>query len=334
MEETGEGGEGIGVIIDEGIKETGIPGREDVVVGNGSRDEGGMAGREVDLVAGGTDAKRAVALETHRDNETVVFAKVAVEGSGDLHHTDIEIRGVDDLDGTVGRGDIFRAVVGLNMKVEGLGCQVCMQRTGLAIHARTVVVENAVGDIARLLDLGQEDAATDGMDTACGEIEDIARLDLVVGKDLSDSAISDATVVFFQGYLQFETGIEMRPFIGPDDIPHLRLTHLTMQPPRHVVVGMDLDAQVALRINELDQERQLAVVSSIDSLAKDGLGEFADDRNEVTPFPLTIGDDAGAPKDSTDFPAFTNGISGGRQAFVGAKLATAPDNRVEIGLEK
>ena len=101
VEETGEGGEGVGVIVDESIEETGIPGREDVVVGNGSRNEGGMAGREVDLVAGGTDAKRAVALETHGDDETVVFAKVAVEGSGNLHHTDIEIRGVDDLNGTI-----------------------------------------------------------------------------------------------------------------------------------------------------------------------------------------------------------------------------------------
>ena len=220
------------------------------------------------------------------------------------------------------------------MEVEGLRCQVGMQLTRLAIHARTVVVEDTVGDIARLLDLRQEDAATDGMDTACGEVEDIARLDLVVGKNLSDAAVGNTTAIFLQGYLLFETGIEMRPFVGPDNIPHLGLAHLTVQTLRHIVVRMDLDAQVALRIDELHQERQLAVVSGIDSLAEEGLGVFADDRDEVAPFPFTIGNDAGAPKDSADFPAFTNGISGGRQAFVGAKLATAPDNRVEIGLEK
>ena len=126
MEEAGEGGEGIGVVVDESIEETGIPRREDIIVGDGSRDEGGMAGREVDLVAGGTDAKRAVALETHGDDETVVFAEVTMEGPGDLHHTDIEIRGVNNLGGPVGTVDIVRTIVLFHMIVQRPGSQFCM----------------------------------------------------------------------------------------------------------------------------------------------------------------------------------------------------------------
>ena len=98
--------------------------------------------------------------------------------------------------------------------------------------------------------------------------------------------------------------------VGLDDVPHLRLAHLAMYPLCHLVVRVDLDAQVALGIDEFDEQGQLAVVFRIDLLAKDGLGSFVDDRDEVPTLPLTIADDAGAGGYSTDLPALAYGLAG------------------------
>ena len=210
------------LIIDEGIKEaSGVMQGKDIVVGNGGRDKGTTALAQENLIARAAHTELTVALDAHRDDEAIVFAKVAMEGFGDFHDADIEIGGVDDMDGLVGIVDILGAVVLFDMIVEGLRCQLGMQLARLTIHARTIVVVDAIGDIGRLLDLCQEDASTDGMDATGREIEYIACLDLMVGKNLDDGAIGYALLVFFGGYLLFETGIEVTACIGLDDIPHL-----------------------------------------------------------------------------------------------------------------
>ena len=153
MEEAGdEVGEVERHIVDIGIEDAGGGMlRKDVVIGNGSGDEGAVAFLEKERLTGAADADLAIALDTHRDDETVVFAQVAMEGFGDLHHADIKIGGVDDLDGLVGSVTIVGAVVGLDMEVEGLGSQRGMELTGTAVKTGSVVVVDAVGDVAGLL---------------------------------------------------------------------------------------------------------------------------------------------------------------------------------------
>ena len=128
-----------------------------------------------------------------------------------------------------------------------------MQLTGLAIQARTIIVVDTIGDIGRLLDLGQQDATTDGMDTTRRQIKDIARLDGMVSQHLGNGTIGNTPAVLLSIDLLFEACIEMGIRGGLDDIPHLGLTHLAMLALRHLVVGMYLNAQVALGINELHQ---------------------------------------------------------------------------------
>ena len=257
-----------------------------------------------------------------------------MHGAVDFHDADIEVGGVDDLDGTVVGVDVFGAVVFLYMEVEGLGGEFGVEFAGLAVHAGAVVVEDAVGDVAGLLDLGEEDATTDGMDTAGGQVEHIAGLDLVVGEHLGDGAVLDATVVFLGGYLLLEAGIEVGAGVGLDDVPHLGLAHLAMDTLGHLVVGMDLDAEVAAGIDELDQEGQLAMVFCVDRLAKDGLGGFTDDRDEVPTLPGAIADDAGAGGDGTDLPTLAYGLAGRGEPFVGSELGATPDDGVQIGFEQ
>ena len=256
-----------------------------------------------------------------------------MHGAVDFHDTDIEVGGIDDLDGTVVGVDVFGAVVFLYVVVEGLGGEFGVELAGLAIHARTIVVVDAIGDIGGLLDLGEEDAATDGMDTTGREVEDIAGLDLMVGKDLGDGTVFYALLVFIGGYGLFEAGIEGGAGGGLDDVPHLGLAHLAMDALGHLVIRVHLDAEVTLGIDELDQQGQLTMVFLIDLLAEDGLGVFVDDRDEVPTLPLTIADDAGAGGHGTDLPTLAYGLAGRGEPFVGSELGATPDDGMQIRLK-
>ena len=257
-----------------------------------------------------------------------------MHGAVDFHDADIEVGGIDDLDGTIVGVDVFGAVVFLYMEVEGLGGEFGMELAGFAVHAGAVVVEDAVGDVAGLLDLGEEDATADGMDTAGREVEHIAGLDLVVGEDFGDGAVFYSFLVLIGGYGLLEAGIEVGAWVGLDDVPHLRLAHLAVDALGHLVVGVDLDAQVALGIDELDEQGQLAMVFLGDLLAEDGFGGFVDDRDEVPTLPLTVADDAGAGGYGTDLPALAYGLAGRGKPFVGSELGATPDDGMEIGFEQ
>ena len=179
------------------------------------------------------------------------------------------------------------------MVVEGLGSQGGMQLTGLAVHARTVVVVDAVGDVAGLLDLGQQDATTDGMNSTGREVEDVASLYGVVGQDFGDGAVLHTLLVFVGRYLLLETSIEVGSLVGTDDIPHLALAHLAVLTLCHLIVGVYLDAQVFLSVDELDQEGHLAVIALANGLTQNLLRVFLNDRDQVPTLPLAIADDAG-----------------------------------------
>ena len=322
-------------IVDEGLENLRAVGEgNDVVIGNDSRDEGAMAVREEQRVASGFDAQLAVAMKAHADDEAVVFEEVAVEGTGNLSDTNGEERGVNDEVGLVQTIAIGGAIVGFDMVVEGLGSQLGMEFTGLAIHARTVVVVDAIGDIAGLLDLRQEDASTDGMNTTGREVEDIARGNLMTRQHLGDGMVLYAFLIFFGGHLPTETRIEIATGLSIEDVPHLALAHLSMDSLCHLVVGMHLDAEVFLGIDELHQKGQLTMILVVDRLSQNGLGVFGHDRDQVATCEGAIGDDAGTGGYGTDFPAFANGFITGGKAFVGAELTTAPNDGMEVGMEE
>ena len=322
-------------IVDEGLENLGAVGKgNDVVIGNDSRDEGAMTVREEQRVASGFDAQLAVAMKAHADDEAVVFEEVAVEGTGNLSDADGEERRVDDKVSLVQTIAIGGAIVGFDMVVEGLGSQLGMEFTGLAIHARTVIVVDAIGDIAGLLDLRQEDACTDGMNTTGREVEDIAGGNLMTCQHLGDGMVLYAFLIFFGGHLATETGIEIATGLSIEDVPHLALAHLTMDSLCHLVVGMHLDAEVFLGIDELNQKGQLTMILVVDRLSQNLYGMLADDADEVATGILAIGDDAGTGGYGTDFPAFADGFITGGKAFVGAELTTAPNDGMEVGMEE
>ena len=271
-----------------------------------------------------------IPLDAHRDDKTVIFPQITVEGLRHLHHTDIEIRGIDDLRSAVGEFRIVRAIIPLHMEVERLGCQCRMQFTGLAIQARPVVVKDPIRHIRRLLHLCQQDAATDGMYPPRRQIEHIASLDLMVGQYLRNSAVGNTLIVLSHLNLPFETRIEMSALIGLDDIPHLRLAHLPMFTHRHLVVGMHLDTQVLLGIDEFHQQGQLTMVCLINLFAQDGLRLFVDHRHQIPSLPSAIADDARTRGHSTHLPTLPNRFIGRRQSLIRPELSSTPHHRMQV----
>lgn len=103
VEEAGDlVGEAAVHVVDEGIEDLGGAGDgEDVIICQDSGNQCAISFFQHHFLAGATHLDTAVALEAHGDDEAIVFDEVAVHGTVDLHDTDIEVGGVDDLDGTV-----------------------------------------------------------------------------------------------------------------------------------------------------------------------------------------------------------------------------------------
>ena len=213
------------LVIDECLQNfCGAASRNKVIVGDGCRDEAGTPFGKEDAVLCASYPYMAVAPHVHDNDEGVVLDHVAVEGACGLDDLDAEIRCVQQYVGNIDVITVLGLVVGIDGEVNGLGSQLGMELAGLAVKTGTVVVEDAVGDIGGLLYLDQTDAATDGMNTTGGEVEDIAFMDFMLGKDLGDGAVVDTLFIFPGGYLLPETGIETGTGLCIEDIPHLGLS--------------------------------------------------------------------------------------------------------------
>ena len=75
------------------------------------------------------------------------------------------------------------------------------------------------------------------------------------------------------------------------------------------------------------------MVFLVDLLAKDGLGSFVDDRDEVPTLPGAIADDAGAGGHGTHFPTLAYGLAGRGEPFIGSELGATPDDGMQIRLK-
>lgn len=211
------------------------------------------------VIATHTDG--ATALETHIDDEGVVLEHLAMELAADLEHLDLEVWTLDNRFGTVEASAIVGEIIRLDIEVDGIDCQLGMEFAWTSVETKTIVVEDAIGDVTTLLYFCKENTSTDGMDTSGWDVEDIALVDCVTCEDVGYGAIGNLLAIFFFGYLLAEAGIETCTRLGIDDVPHLGLTQLAMSCSSQFVVGMNLNAEIALGIDELDEERELTSIT-------------------------------------------------------------------------
>lgn len=330
-------GEAAVFVVDVGIEQAGFACgvlRDDIVVGDKGGNEGGVALTQVDGVARLTDADVAVTLYAHGDDERVVLDEVAMEGTCGVDNTYLEVGGVDTGVGSVGGFVVECAVFIFYMEVDGFKGKIGVQLSWFAVKPRAVVVEDAIGDIAALLHLCQEDAAADGMDASCGEIEHVAWFHFVAGKHLCDATVGYALLIFVGRDVLLQPCIEIGSWLGVDDVPAFGFSVFVVAATCQFVTWVYLNAEVVSSIDEFDQEGKFASVLLTDCLSEDVCTVLVDDADKVTAGKGAVADGADAGGHGTDFPAFANGFIGGCQSFVGTQFVASPHHRVKVGLKK
>ena len=263
---------------------------KDVVVGDDGRNETRSACGKQDTDLGRPEANVTVTLQVHNDDERVVLDHVTMERCRGLNDLDTEVRGVQELMGNIGVIAMTGLVFGIYGIVNSLCCQFGMKFTGLAVKSGTVVVENAVSDIRGLLDFGQTYATTDGMDPTGRQVEDIVFVNLMTGEDFSNSAISHSLTVFLWGNLLLESGIKAGSWFSIEDVPHLGLPELVVLTESHLVIGMYLDGEILMGIDNLGKQRQLVVVPFRNSIPKYFSRMVFYDFCELVTSPYTVDD--------------------------------------------
>ena len=144
------------------------------------------------------------------------------------------------------------------------------------------------------------------MDTASGEVEDIAGVHFVLSQSIHDGAICHFAGILLGGELLLESRVDKRFWLGIDNIPHLRFAAFAMHAVSHVVVGVDLHAQVIFGVNELDEDGQLIIVLLSDGLAEHGFGHLAYHLIQGIASPGAVGDDGRRVGDARDLPTLAD----------------------------
>ena len=93
---------------------------DDVVIGNGSWHEAGVAFGNGYFITGGADFEFAIAIENHEDDEGVVLDHVAMERLSGVDYLDTKEWGIQNLVGCTYVLCMFRAVFGIYLVVDGL----------------------------------------------------------------------------------------------------------------------------------------------------------------------------------------------------------------------
>ena len=91
---------------------------------------------------------------------------------------------------------VVGTVVGEYAVVDGILCQLGMQLAQVPVVVAAVKVIDTVGNVARLLNLGEERPGTDAVYPSGRDVEDISGMQVVETEHLFDGAFPDAAFVF------------------------------------------------------------------------------------------------------------------------------------------
>ena len=319
---------------------------------HGSGEEGGIAENIEHILAGWhedglalTDADAidvGLAPETYHDDERVAV-EINLLGYLDDDTMDDEVGTVDELAGRL-RRVVRRAVLGPHLIVDGLFGLFDVQLTGIAVGILATEVIDAVGDVAGLLNLSEEVACANGMQTTGRQEIEVALVSLVGGDDVLHGRVavdglgSSQLLVLLGGDALLQSGIDFRAHIALDDIPHLGLAGAAVTLHGQLVVGMHLYAKVLARVDELDEQGELIAELLIDFVADqqafvrvDQLGQreaFIDVINQSAVDGLAL-----MAWHTADFPALADIGLCRIDAFEWCNLVTAPDGGFQIGFE-
>ena len=266
--------------------------------------------------------------------------EVNLLGYLDNDAVDNEIGAVDELAGGL-RGVVGRAVFGPHLVVDGSLGLFDVQLAGIAVGILAAEVVDAIGDVAGLLNLGEEVAGTNGMQTTCGQEVEVALVSLVGGYDVLHGRVAvdglggGQLFVVFGGDALLQTGIDLGAYIALDDIPHLGLAGTAVTLHGQLVIGMHLHTEVLTRVDELDQQGELVAKLLVHLVAyqqslvlvdelrqRESLVDVVD-QSAVDGYTLVT-------CHAADFPTLADVWLCGIDALEGCNLVASPDGGLQI----
>ena len=122
-----------------------------------------------------------------------------------------------------------------------------------------VVVVHAVGQVAILLDLGNQNSLTDGVRKSCGDEVGLACLHPLRAERGHQFAARKRRLVGGVVVALGKTANDLGILVGVYDVPHLGFSAVILHTCGVIVVGVDLDREAIGGVDELDQEREFTV---------------------------------------------------------------------------
>ena len=251
-------------------------------------------------------ADRSLTLHTYIYDKRIEFGEVAHHHRIEVEQVCREILAVGQFDCRVGMCLIMRAVVGRHGIVDGIFGQLGMQFTPVTVGILTIVVVDAVSDVAGLLYLCDKASGTDGVNATRRQEEHIARRHFITLENVHDSVIAYPFHILLCVNLLGETGIEASSLRGVDYVPHFGLAKRIVAFHSQLVVGMHLDRQVITGVDKLNQQRESRAELVHYLLTEQLLAVSANQFVERLAFQVTVIDDGIVTLYMRKFPTFTD----------------------------
>ena len=132
-----------------------------------------------------------------------------------------------------------------------------MQLARLAVETHPAIVPDAVSHIGSLLDFGQIATCANGVDAAGRKEEHISGSHIIAAEHGADFVFRHQFLKLLWSDAAIETAVEIGSLARTDDVPHLGLSLGVVTHAGQLVIGMDLDGEIVVGIDELDQQREL-----------------------------------------------------------------------------
>lgn len=161
----------------------------------GGRQENGLSGAKNKAFVSLSPGNNACSAKSNEDDEGVEGGVVKCDGLVEVVDAGGEIRTRHELHALVLRGCVVSLVVGEHVVVDALGSKLGVQFAWTAEVVVAVEVINTIGDIASLLNLGEEATGADSMDAACGEEEAVAFVYRIASDGIDDGFLANHLLV-------------------------------------------------------------------------------------------------------------------------------------------
>jgi len=162
----------------------------------------------------------------------------------------------------------------------------------VAILVLALEVVDAIGYIAGLLNLCNETACSDGMDSAGWDKEAVVFLHVILSQGIGDGIILHHLLILLRSYLHLQTVVELGIWLAWQRIPHLGLAAFLALLLGNFVIRMYLDRKVGIGIDKLDEQWKLVAKTLVVLCTEEVLLQLSNYLIEFLALHLAVGYDA------------------------------------------